>query len=280
MPTVAPVARRGTGLGRIAAAVAAAVLTIVVLWLGLRLAARSEPIRDRIAQATVTAGNAHLREAAAETSPSLASIPKESVVNVLQLPSNLGSGWALVQWVRSGEDSPAGYVRAVDLAEWSSTKPETALRILRLELPAPDASDGTLAAFADKAMSFCERFPETPEAAEAGWDGGSLLAGMVRRAAASNGDPGTLREFAGKASALLDRAGVRADFRERAAALKQEVALALLPLADPAALLKHARELIEKGDTAGAEAALTAFLARTPDSAAAKALLAKVRAGR
>jgi serine/threonine protein kinase len=137
-----------------------------------------------VATAIVAVPNADLMAAPSASGQRVASLRQGQVLDVTAIP---GPGDRDYTSVRAG-DGPVGFVRTVDLANWSGLNADAAFSILQLSAPHETAGPADLVMQLDKWNQFIANFPATPRLPEAYLESARLRLALVKLAK-SEGKP-------------------------------------------------------------------------------------------
>jgi Tetratricopeptide repeat len=174
-------------------------------------------------------------------------------LNVIHAPRFSGQDWTEVQYIAGNQVFPTGVMRTRDLNNWTSNQPDVALSLLETFAPPYGASDSDLSVQAGKLSAFIQRFPGTPQQAQAQADLDKVNAALNHGAPAENPPKkgGNQPPVPAPASTI-----------------------------SPEAALSRAQQLWENGQYVQAERLLRQALQQKPDFTAAKTLLERVQKAR
>lgn len=253
-----------------------------------------------VASAQVAAGQCDIVSSPGSGATIIATAHRGDSVHVLRSPRSALQTWTEVQYVSGSRIYPPGYAKTSDLGDWSSTKPEAALNLLRAFQPAAGATENEIETAIAKLRNFIGQFGGTPQAVEANLDLARWNVELGRISAASGRPPASYIQAAQDA---LAKASARPDLAAQIQTIKLDLdalsgekpaqAAAGSPAQAPgqpgqtpsprvaiAANLKRATDLAADGKYAEAEWWIRQVLSADKDNAQAKALLVKVQNAR
>lgn len=253
-----------------------------------------------VASAQVAAGQCDIVSSPGSGATIIATAHRGDSVHVLRSPRSALQTWTEVQYVSGSRIYPPGYAKTSDLGDWSSTKPEAALNLLRAFQPAAGATENEIETAIAKLRNFIGQFGGTPQAVEANLDLARWNVELGRISAAS-GRPSA--SYIQAAQDALAKASARPDLAAQIQTIKLDLdalsgekpAQAAAgstaqapgqpgqtpsPRVAIAANLKRATDLAADGKYAEAEWWIRQVLSADKDNAQAKALLVKVQNAR
>ena len=203
------------------------------------------------AMAEIASDQAAILSDPSDSANVIVNLKKGDAVNVIQPPRSLTQEWTAVQYINGKHIYPSGAVKTSALANWSSNKSEVAFQLVEMQAPPAGGGEAEWRAYQQKLSVFIDRFPGTPELAQAQIDLNQATAALRHL---SQPAPTPAPETLAKPAPA--------------------------PAEDPAATLARAQSLWEKGQYDASERLLRRLLQANPDLPGAKPLLDKVQQAR
>lgn len=277
----------GRALSRNLILLMGAIAALVVIGAGVIFLLRARSAKPLPAVATAEAVYDAPIFAAPASSRVVATAPRGARVNLLAAPRSRAQEWVQVQYISGGTVYPPGAMKTVNLANWSSPKPDVQYALLQTFAPASGAGESELRQHLSRLNDFIARFPGSAQEAAARVDFARLSIALARMEAAA-GAPDAA-EIAGAAQ-NLEAVQNRADLAGTVEQLKQELqglqsdskpgATAAAPARRPVDVeraIKSAENFWENGDYDPAERLLKRVLTDQPDNQRARSLLERVQ---
>jgi serine/threonine protein kinase len=233
----------------------------------------SSPIAA-VATARVAVPSTDLIAAPNPAGQRLATLPQSQVVKVIEIPNGNDREYTKVR----ADSGPVGFVRTMDLADWSGVGAEPSFSILKLFAPGETASAADLVAQLDKWNQFIANFPGAPQIAEAYLQSARLRLELVKRAKSEGKPAAEWQPNLDLAKEALSRVSQSPTLAAEAAQLLQQTQSSSTTQADasPEQILRHrVPSLYIEGKYTDAIALVDQILAASPNHA--KALYWKKR---
>ena len=287
-PTAAPASAPAASPAKTILMVGAAVVVLILAAGGYFLfshrRANAVPMPS-VATAVVTAAQTGILERPAKDEASIVQVPKGTLLQILRVPRSASQDWVEVQYVTPKSVYPNGYARTADLGNWTSSKPDAALVLLRAFEPPPGAGESDIETQVAKLNAFAQQFAGTPQEAEAHLDIARWNVELAR-AAGSAGQPNAA--FIQAAKDNLAQAANRPDLSDKVAQIQQDLAgltvskgktqpAGAAPAIPPDLAMKRAQSAFDLGDYRHAEYYVRQVLLQEKGNKAALTLLGQIK---
>jgi predicted Ser/Thr protein kinase len=143
---------------------------------------RAQKPESFVATARVAMPMAHILDRPEDGAKEVASKSRGAELNVLTMPKSTAEGWVRVQ-ARDGDVySHPGYVKAVDLTEWSPKDPDAALALARMSGPMEAGTDAEIRTQIDRLNSVAAAYQGKPAGTAASLDCARLEFTLIKHA--------------------------------------------------------------------------------------------------